>query len=67
VELRSDATGWQSVELVRRDDHWEARIALAAGTHRVMLRVDDGEWTVPGNLPTVDDDFGGRVGLLVVP
>ena len=67
VELRSDATGWRSVELVRREDHWETTIALAPGTHRVMLRLDDGEWLPPGNLPVVDDDFGGRVGLLVVP
>jgi hypothetical protein len=32
-----------------------------------MLRIDDGEWSPPANLPVVDDDFGGRVGLLVVP
>jgi hypothetical protein len=67
VEIRSDATGWRSVELVRHDDEWEATIPLAAGTHRVMVRIDDGEWTPPGNLPVVDDDFGGRVGLIVVP
>jgi hypothetical protein len=67
VELRSDATGWRSVELVRQDDDWETTIALAPGTHRVMLRIDDGEWSPPANLPVVDDDFGGRVGLLVVP
>jgi 1,4-alpha-glucan branching enzyme len=67
VEVRSDATGWRSVDLVRRDDEWEATIPLGAGTHRVMVRIDDGEWSAPGNLPVVDDDFGGRVGLLVVP
>lgn len=67
VELRSDATGWRSVDLVRRGDDWEATVALGAGTHRVMLRIDDGEWEPPANLPVVDDDFGGRVGLLVVP
>ena len=67
VELRASATGWQSLELLRRGDHWEAIIALEPGTHRVMLRVDGGPWLPPGNLPAVDDDFGGRVGLLVVP
>lgn len=67
VELRSDATGWRSVELGRQGDEWEATIAIPAGTHRVMVRVDDGEWAPPGNLPVVDDDFGGRVGLLLVP
>jgi len=67
VELRSDATGWQSVDLARRGDYWEALVPLGSGTHHVMLRVDEGEWAPPGNLPTVEDDFGSRVGLLVVP
>jgi hypothetical protein len=67
VELRADATGWQSVELVPRDGRWEAAIPLAPGTHRVMVRVDAGAWVPPANLPSLDDDFGSRVGLLVVP
>ncbi|MFL5574363.1 MAG: glycogen-binding domain-containing protein [Gemmatimonadaceae bacterium] len=67
VELRADATGWRSVPLAPRDGRWEARLRLAPGTHRVMLRVDDAEWAPPANLPAVDDDFGSRVGLLVLP
>jgi hypothetical protein len=42
-------------------------LVLAPGTHRVLVRVDDGPWRPPTNLPAVDDEMGGRVGLLVVP
>ena len=38
-----------------------------AGAHRVAFRVDDGPWQPPADLPAVDDEYGGRVGLLVVP
>jgi len=41
-------------------------VPLAAGVHRVNVRVDGGEWRVPTGLSAVDDDFEGKVGLLVV-
>lgn len=68
VQLRADATGWRAVELTRGPaGEWEARVVLAPGTHRVLVCVDGGAWRPPANLPAVDDDLGGRVGLLVVP
>ena len=68
VSLRADATNWRPVDLVQRaDGRWELPQEVASGTHRVMIRIDDGEWITPANLPGVDDEFGSRVGLLVVP
>lgn len=67
VEIRADDTGWQSVRLEGSGTTWTVTLPLAPGTHRVMLRVDDGPWGPPANLPAVDDGFGSRVGLLVVP
>jgi hypothetical protein len=69
VELRADATGWRAVALTLEagGGAWRAELPLAPGTHRVLVRVDDGPWRPPANLATVDDDLGGRVGLLVAP
>ena len=39
----------------------------ASGTHRIVVRIDGGPWRPATNTPAVDDDLGGRVGLLVVP
>ncbi len=68
VELRAAATGWRPVDLARgAGGEWAITLAWPAGAHRVALRVDGGAWRAPANVPTVDDEFGGQVGLLVVP
>lgn len=67
VELRGDCTAWRATPLVRVSDGWELDAAIASGTQRLVLRIDDGAWMPPANLPSVEDDFGERVGLLVVP
>jgi hypothetical protein len=66
VELMADFTDWEPVELASRDGVWERAVSLRSGTYRVLIRVDGGEWIAPPGLPVVDDDFGGKVGLLVV-
>lgn len=67
VELMGDLTGWEPTPLERRSGRWEARLTAAAGAHHVMVRIDGGRWVVPGNLPRIDDELGGHVGLLIVP
>lgn len=73
VELRGDLTAWRPLALVadgagrwRLPDGPDAPTATP-GAHRLSVRVDGGAWRPPVNLPAVDDDFGSRVGLLVVP
>jgi hypothetical protein len=70
VEMMADFTDWQPVTLDRNAatrDEWIMTRAISPGTHRVALRIDGGAWTVPVNLPRVDDDFGGTVGLVTIP
>jgi hypothetical protein len=67
VELMGDFTGWAPVALTPTESGFERVFALAAGTHHVVVRIDGVAWRPPTNTPAVDDDLGGRVGLLVVP
>jgi hypothetical protein len=67
VELRGDFTGWETIRLAPRDGSFMVSVPLSPGSHRVVVRVDGGAWKPAGNTPAVDDDFGGRVGLLLVP
>ncbi len=67
VEVRGDWTDWRPVPLVREGEAWVLRGALPRGTRRLTVRADGGAWRVPANLADADDDFGSRVGLLVVP
>lgn len=67
VEIMADFTGWEPVSLVPGDGAFTFGTPLAPGTHRVVVRVDGGAWAPAANTPAVDDDFGGRVGLLLVP
>ena len=67
VDLVASFTSWEPVALVRRGDRWELEQLVPTGAHRVLLRVDGGAWIVPPNLPATADDFGGTVGILIVP
>jgi hypothetical protein len=67
VEVCSDATGWSPVPAQRiAGDTWEVMLDLAPGVHRIAMRCDGGAWRPPPGLPSTKDEFGGRVGLVVV-
>jgi hypothetical protein len=66
VEVMGDFTGWEPLELAPSGELFSAEVAISAGTHRLVVRIDGGDWAAAANTPTVDDDFGGRVGLLVI-
>jgi hypothetical protein len=67
VTIMADFTEWASVELTRIGELFVYANSVPAGTHRIMIQIDDGPWITAANTPAVDDDLGGRVGLLVVP
>lgn len=67
VEVMGDFTDWEPVTLTLTGDVFSGSFVLRPGTHRLVLRMDGGDWRPAANTPAVDDDFGGRVGLLVVP
>ncbi|HST61753.1 MAG TPA: glycogen-binding domain-containing protein [Longimicrobium sp.] len=68
VELKGDFTEWEPLALTPGDEPgtWEAVLSAAPGTYRLNVRVDGGEWSAPPGLLDVPDEFGGRVGLLVL-
>jgi hypothetical protein len=39
---------------------------MTPGTHRVNVRVNGDAWTAPPGMPAVNDEFNGRVGIIVV-
>ncbi len=68
VDLVADWTGWQPVAMERAPHgRWLLRVTLAPGVHRFNLVVDGERWIVPQGLASVDDGFGGKTCLLVVP
>jgi hypothetical protein len=67
VEVMGDFTGWEPAALTLTGDVFSATFELSTGSHRLVVRIDGGPWMPAANTPAVDDDFGGRVGLLVVP
>ena len=67
VEMMADFTDWTPVSLVAGEHGWwSLRVPVAAGVHRINVRVDGGAWGVPSGVTTVRDDFGGTVGLIAV-
>lgn len=46
---------------------WTINLQLRPGTYRFALIPDGGAWIVPEGVTRLPDDFGGEVGLLVVP
>jgi hypothetical protein len=67
VEVAGDWNGWQPVPLDRGPDgRWMLPAALEPGVYRFNLRVDGVTWIVPEEVPSVEDGFGGLVGLLLI-
>ena len=67
VEIASDLSGWQPVSLAPAGaDTWTVTLPVSPGLHRLNVRLDGGEWFVPGGFTLVADEFGGSVGLFVV-
>ncbi len=67
VDVMGDFTGWEPQPLTRNGSTFARAMTISSGSHRMLVRVDGGAWRPAANTPTVDDDLGGRAGLLVVP
>ena len=67
VEIIGDFTDWEPVALTRVEDGaWQLERVIGPGTHRFNIRVNSGLWGVPPGVPTLEDDFGGVVALLII-
>jgi hypothetical protein len=68
VEVKGDFSDWRPLPLAPAGEgRWMLDLPLAPGTYRVEVRTDGGEWAPPAGAPAVADDFGGMVGIFVVP
>ena len=68
VEVTGDFTDWKSVALVAAGlGRYRYTIPLPAGVQHFNVRLDGGPWGVPQGAALEADDFGGSVGVLVVP
>ena len=67
VDIKGDFTDWQEVSLSPTGEVFERAMVVGPGTHHLLVRIDGGAWRPAANTPAVDDDFGGRAGLLVIP
>lgn len=66
IAIGGDWNEWNPVGMTNEGrGRWSIELPLVPGAHRFALRVGE-EWRVPPGIPSMPDDFGGRVGLLVV-
>ena len=67
VEVAGDFSAWTAVPLREATPgQWEASVRMTAGTHRMSVRVNGDRWTAPPGVPSVQDEFMGHVGVVVV-
>jgi hypothetical protein len=67
VELSGDFNGWQPVRLVQEiDGTWVASLPIQPGAYRMNIRIDGERWLPPPGTTAVDDEFNGKVGLVIV-
>jgi hypothetical protein len=67
VEVAGDWNGWVPEPLTRdAAGRWVVPGTLEPGVYRFNLWVDGERWVVPEEVPSIEDGFGGRVGLLIV-
>jgi hypothetical protein len=67
VEVMADFSDWRAIAL-RPDGegYWAVDLDLPPGHYRLNVRFDGGPWIVPPGLVQVLDEFGGRVGELLI-
>lgn len=65
--VMGDFSGWQPVAMSPEGREWVARVRVQPGAHHYAFRLADGQTMVPEGVPSVDDGFGGRSAVLVVP
>lgn len=65
--VMGDFSGWRPVAMSSEGGQWVARVQLSPGVHHYAYRLADGSTMVPPGVPSVDDGFGGKSAVLVVP
>ncbi len=67
VELMGEFTDWEPLTLAQvRPGTFEILLRLQPGSYRLNVRLDGGPWIVPSGARAEDDDFGQKVGIVLV-
>lgn len=67
VEVMADFVDWLPVPLIRQPNgEWRGYYRIAAGLHRVNIRLDGADLVAPLNWPSQKDEFLGTVALVLV-
>jgi 1,4-alpha-glucan branching enzyme len=67
AEISGDFNQWTAVTMHETSSGvWEASVAMTPGTHRINVRINGDRWTEPPGVPAVNDEFAGRVGIIIV-
>jgi hypothetical protein len=67
VDIAVSSTDWTPVRMARTGDAFVHRLTLASGPHRIAVRINGGAWRAPRGLAPVNDEFGGKAGMVVIP
>lgn len=65
VDVRGDFTDWQ-IRTMRHERSGEWTVAVRPGVLRFNVRLDGGDWIVPGGVASVPDEFSGSAVAIVV-
>jgi hypothetical protein len=65
VEVRGDFTEWR-IRPMRHERADEWTVAIRPGVLRFNVRLDGGDWIVPGGVAAVPDEFSGSAVAIVV-
>jgi hypothetical protein len=67
VEVMADFVDWIPVPLIRQaNGEWRGYYRIPPGLHRVNLRLDGTDLDAPVNWQLADDEFLGKVALVLV-
>jgi hypothetical protein len=68
VRVRADFTDWVATDCnAERGGRWTIPSPIAPGVHRLTIRIDDGAWKVPADLPAAASEYGDTVGVIMTP
>jgi hypothetical protein len=67
VEILADFVDWIPVPLERKaNGEWRGYYRIGPGLHRINVRLDGWRVEVPPRLAVVEDEFAGKVGVIIV-
>jgi hypothetical protein len=67
VDIAVSSADWTPMRMARTGDAFVHQLTLSSGPHRIAVRINGGAWRAPRGLAPVNDEFGGKAGIVVIP